>query len=69
VKLFYYAENDSLYIELRDEPSVDAREVSPGVVLDFNANGRLVGIDVQRAADNVDLTRLEAVAVPLLTTP
>jgi uncharacterized protein YuzE len=66
--LSYYPETDSLYIELRDEPGVDSREISPGVVLDFDADARLVGINVQRAAENVDLTRLEAVAVPLVTT-
>jgi uncharacterized protein YuzE len=67
MKFHYYPETDSLYIELRSEPSVDSREVSPGIVLDFNSDGRLVGIDVDQAAKNVDLTRFEAIAMPVTT--
>jgi uncharacterized protein YuzE len=66
MKFHYYPETDSLYIELRGEPSVDSREVSPGIVLDFDSDGRLVGIDVDQAAKNVDLTKLETVAMPLV---
>jgi uncharacterized protein YuzE len=65
MKFHYYPETDSLYIELRAEPSVDSQEVSPGIVLDFDSGGRLVGIDVDQAAKNVDLTRFEAVAIPV----
>jgi uncharacterized protein YuzE len=69
MKFHYYPETDTLYIELRPEPSVDSQEVSPGVVLDFNSDGRLVGIDVDQAAKNVDLSRLEAIAMPIVATP
>ena len=65
MKFHYYPETDSLYIELRAEPSVDSQEVSPGIVLDFDGGGRLVGVDVDQAAKNVDLTRFEAVAIPV----
>jgi uncharacterized protein YuzE len=69
MKSHYYPESDTLYIELQSEPSVDSQEVSPGIVLDFNSDGRLVGIDVDQAAKNVDLTRLEAVAMPIVVVP
>ncbi len=46
VKLHYYPETDSLYIEFAERPSSDSREVAPGVVLDFDASGGIVGIDV-----------------------
>jgi uncharacterized protein YuzE len=36
--------SDSLYIHLADRPSVDSDEVNNGVLLDFDANGALVGI-------------------------
>lgn len=65
MKLHYYPETDSLYIDLVEEPGVDAREVVPGVVLDFDAHGQLVGIDVDRASRIVDLSRLEAEALPI----
>ena len=44
MKLLYYPDTDSLYIDLAERPSTDTREVTPGVVLDFDAAGALVGI-------------------------
>ncbi len=61
----YYPETDSLYIELAPRPSADSREVAPGVLLDFDAAGNLVGIDVDHASRVVDLSRLEAQALPV----
>ena len=43
MKLHYYPETDSLYIDLTDEPASESQEVRPGIVLDFSAEGRLVG--------------------------
>ncbi len=65
MKFHYHADTDSLYIDLSEQTSVDSREVSPGVVLDFGEDGRLVGIDIDQASQNLDLTRLETVALPL----
>jgi uncharacterized protein YuzE len=65
VKLSYYPDTDSLYIDLRDEASVDSREIAPGVVLDFTEAGTLVGIDIDRASEVLDLTTLETEAVPI----
>lgn len=39
MKLHYYRETDSLYIDLSETLSVDSREVVPGVVADFDADG------------------------------
>ncbi|GAB4506190.1 MAG: hypothetical protein Kow00123_03280 [Anaerolineales bacterium] len=65
MKFHYYPETDSLYIDLAERPSADSREVAPGVVLDFDENGRLVGIDIDHASEIANLTRLEAVALPV----
>ena len=65
MKFHYYAETDSLYIDLSERTSVDSQEVAPGIVLDFDAVGRLVGIDVDHASVNADLSKLEAVALPI----
>ena len=62
----YYPETDSLYIDLAERPGADSREVAPGVVLDFDAEGRLVGIDIDHASDVVDLSHLEAESVPVV---
>jgi len=65
MKGYYYPDTDSLYINLSEATSVESREVAPGVVLDFDADGRLVGIDLDHASKFVDLTHLEAEALPV----
>ena len=55
MKLSYDKETDSLYIHLSNTPSVDSDEVADGVVLDFDVNGTLVGIDVQHASQKTDI--------------
>ena len=65
MKFHYYAETDSLYIDLVDRPSVDSQEVRPGVVLDFDADGNLVGIDIGNASKVANLSQLEVEALPL----
>ncbi len=57
MKLNYYPETDSLYIDLVSKPSVESREisVSDGVVLDYDAQGNLVGIDIDNAQKRLDL--------------
>ena len=65
MKFHYYPETDSLYIDLAEKPSADSREVVPGVVLDFDAHGNLVGIDIDHASKIVNLTRLEAESLPV----
>lgn len=58
MKLNYYAETDSLYIDLSEKPSVESREISEGVVLDYDAKGNLVGIDIDNASKKVQLQQL-----------
>ncbi|MBI1800184.1 MAG: DUF2283 domain-containing protein [Chloroflexi bacterium] len=67
MKFNYYPETDSLYIDLTERVSADSREVAPGVVLDFDSEGRLVGIDIDHASQIVNLSRLEAESLPLVT--
>lgn len=56
--LNYYPETDSLYIDLSERQSVESREISEGVVLDYDANGNLVGIDIDNASTKVQLKEL-----------
>jgi uncharacterized protein YuzE len=58
VKVNYYPETDSLYIDLSSKPSVDSREVSDGVVLDYDAEGNLVGIDIDHASLKLEITEI-----------
>ena len=59
MKLAYHKETDSLYIDLSELPSVESREVSAGIVLDYDAEGNLVGIDIDNASRKVQLAQLE----------
>lgn len=65
MRLRYYTDTDSLYIDLADRPSADSREVTPGVVLDFDAAGTLVGIDIDQASRHLDLSGLGSGSVPV----
>lgn len=65
MKFHYYPETDSLYIDLSNRTGVDSREVAPGIVLDFDAGGHVVGIDIDHASHVVDLSRIEAEALPI----
>lgn len=64
MKIAYYKDTDSLYIDLIDAKSVDSQEIKPGIVLDFDAKGSLVGIDIDHASKHVDLSRLETEGAP-----
>ena len=64
MKLSYFPDTDSLYIDLSEEPSVESREISEGVVLDYNAAGQLVGIDIDEASKRVALAKLVLSRLP-----
>lgn len=64
MKLNYYPETDSLYIDLTDRPSTESREVSEGVVLDYDAEGNLVGIDIDNASKKLDFKELVLSRMP-----
>ncbi len=65
MKLRYYADTDSLYIDLAERPSAASREVAPGVVLDFDAAETLLGIDIDHASHHLDLAGLGSGSVPV----
>ena len=58
MKLNYYPETDSLYIDLSEEHSAESREVSEGIILDYDVAGNLVGIDIDNASRKVQLKQL-----------
>ncbi len=64
MKLNYYPETDSLYIDLSEKSSAESREISEGVVLDYDAEGNLVGIDIDNASTKVQLKELTLRKLP-----
>ena len=46
MKLNVDKEADALYLRLDDSRIVESEEVSPGVVLDYNASNEVVGVEL-----------------------
>ena len=67
MKINYYPETDTLYIDLSLKTSTESREVSPGVVLDYDSDGNLVGIDVDNASRKLDLKEFALNKLPIQT--
>jgi len=64
MRLNYHPDTDSLYIDLSEKSSVESREISEGVVLDYDANGNLVGIDIDNASKKVQFKELSLSRLP-----
>jgi uncharacterized protein YuzE len=64
MKLNYYPETDSLYIDLSSKPSKESIEVSEGIVIDYDENGHITGIDVDNASHKIDLNEIILNKVP-----
>ncbi|MCX5635003.1 MAG: DUF2283 domain-containing protein [Planctomycetota bacterium] len=67
MKLNYYPETDSLYIDLAERTSIESKEVSQGVVLDYDSDGNIVGIDIDNASRKLDLKKLILSKLPTET--
>jgi uncharacterized protein YuzE len=67
MKLHYYPETDSLYIELKASPGTETREVVQGLNIDLDAKGDVVGFDIDHASRKLDLSKVETIALPPAT--
>lgn len=65
MKLNYYADTDSLYIDLADRASIESIEVAGGIVLDYDEAGNLVGIDIDNASKKMALDELVLNKLPV----
>lgn len=61
----YYSETDMLYIKLSMGVSVESEEVAAGIVLDFDASNKVIGIEIEDASQLIDLSRIEVSALPI----
>jgi uncharacterized protein YuzE len=64
MKITYYPDTDTLYLDFAGKPGVDALEMAAGVVLDVDAEGDAVGIEIEHASARVDLARLDTESLP-----
>ncbi len=65
MRLSYHKDTDSLYIHLVERPGVETEEVAEGLVIDFDADGKPVGIDIEHAKNVIDLTKLDTESLPI----
>lgn len=65
MKLHYYSETDSLYIEFKPTPGAETREIVGGLNVDLDADGAVVGFDIDHASKLLDLSTLEVESLPL----
>jgi uncharacterized protein YuzE len=68
MKLHYWTDTDSLYIEFKPEPGTETREITDGLNVDLNAKGEVVGFDIDLASRHLDLSTLETVGLPTRNT-
>jgi len=65
MKLHYYEDTDSLYIDLSAQTSTDSQEISDAAIVDYDAAGQAVGIDIQHASERLDLSTIETAHLPI----
>ena len=58
MKLKLDEETDTLYLRLDELAIVESEEVQPGVVLDFNSDNRVVGIEMLNISKRVERAKL-----------
>ena len=68
MKLHYYPETDSLYVEFKTVPGTETREVADGLNVDLDADGLVVGFDIDHASKRLELSTLETESLPLRIT-
>lgn len=65
MKISYHPDTDSLYIDLSTRTSTESQEISPGVVIDYDEDGNVVGIDIDHASQKLELHELTLSMLPV----
>ena len=54
MKVRYFADTDTLFIEFRDSPSAETRDLDENTTLDIDAGGNICAITVEHASTRAD---------------
>jgi uncharacterized protein YuzE len=54
-------ENDALYLRLNETGIVESEEVQPGIILDFDESGRVVGVEILTLSKRADRDQLRLI--------
>ena len=55
----YDQTTDSLYVELAPNVSAESEEVAPGLVVDYDAKGDIVGLDIEDASKRINFSNMQ----------
>jgi len=61
MKMHYDEKTDALYLRLDDSKIIESEEVQPGIVLDFDANNQVVGVEILRVQERVPSANLKEI--------
>lgn len=59
MKAKYFQDTDTLYLEFRDSRIVETRDLDQETLLEYDADGRIVGITIEHAKTRLDGPRIE----------
>jgi uncharacterized protein YuzE len=62
----YFKNDDMLYIKLISGVSTESEEVAPGIVIDYDDNNKVIGIEIEYASKITNLSRLELFSMPIV---
>lgn len=57
MKLNYYEDTNSMYINLKDIPGVDSNEISPNIIADYDKYGNIIGLEILDVKDKVAIDK------------
>jgi len=69
MKLTIDREANALYLDLDESPAADSEEISPGVILDYNAEGKVVGIEMLYLSRRVGTEQLDGLHMETVGSP
>lgn len=59
MKIDYSHEADALYIRFNENVIIDTDEISPEIIMDYNEEGNIIGIEILSASSKVDISDLQ----------
>jgi uncharacterized protein YuzE len=57
MKIKYFQDTDTLYIELRSTEIAETRDLDENTLLDLDASGNICGITIEHARERTDIPR------------
>ncbi|MDA0687808.1 MAG: DUF2283 domain-containing protein [Proteobacteria bacterium] len=59
MKLSYFADTDTLYIEFSDSGAIETRDLDENTLLDLDAAGNIVSLTMEHASKTADVHKLQ----------